>query len=136
MCRVEECRARMPRPLPPTACEEKQRTSPLGGIDRLTPRAHARRVPVLPPAARQTMFHARIVSPRGSLYLAAEATPYDLENLRTHVHDLRAAKSHDTRLELRIDRPSTNAAYQRVSTFLQQLEAEGVQTSFSLSPLA
>jgi len=93
-------------------------------------------VPVLPPAARQIMFHARIVSPRGSLYLAAEATPYDLENLRTHVHDLRVAKSTDTRLELRIDRPSTNAAYQRVSTFLQQLEAEGVHTSFSLSPLA
>jgi hypothetical protein len=93
-------------------------------------------VPVLPPAARQIMFHARIVSPRGSLYLAAEATPYDLENLRTHVHDLRVAKSTDTRLELRIDRPSTNAAYQRVSTFLQQLEAEGIQTSFSLSPLA
>ncbi len=78
------------------------------------------------------MFHARIVSPRGSLYLAAEATPYDLENLRTHVHDLRAAA--DTRLELRIDRPSTNAAYRRVSTFLEELEAEGVQTSFSLSP--
>ena len=80
------------------------------------------------------MFHARIVSPRGSLYLAAEATPYDLENLRTHVHDLRA--SADTRLELRIDRPSTNAAYRRVSTFLEELEAEGVQTSFSLSPRA
>jgi len=77
------------------------------------------------------MFHARIVSPRGSLYLAAETTPYDLENLRTHVHDLRAA---DTRLELRIDRPSTNAAYRRVSTFLEELEAEGVHTSFSLSP--
>lgn len=78
------------------------------------------------------MFHARIVSPRGSLYLAAETTPYDLENLRTHVHDLRAAT--DTRLELRIDRPSTNAAYRRVSTFLEELEAEGVHTSFSLSP--
>lgn len=78
------------------------------------------------------MFHARIVSPRGSLYLAAETTPYDLENLRTHVHDLRAAD--DTRLELRIDRPSTTAAYRRVSTFLEQLEAEGVRTTFSLSP--
>lgn len=80
------------------------------------------------------MFHARIVSPRGSLYLAAETTPYDLENLRTHVHDLRA--STDTHLELRMDRPSSSAAYQRVSTLLQQLEAEGVQTSFSLSPLS
>lgn len=79
------------------------------------------------------MFHARIVSPRGSLYFAAEATPYDLENLRTHVHDLRATAG--TRLEFRIDRPSTQAAYQRVSTFLQELEAEGVQTSFTLSPL-
>jgi len=82
------------------------------------------------------MFHARIVSPRGSLYFAAEATPYDLENLRTHVHDLRAPASTDTRLELRIDRPSSNAAYRRVSTFLQELEAEGIQTTFSLSPLA
>jgi hypothetical protein len=81
------------------------------------------------------MFHARIVSPRGSLYLAAEATPYDLQNLRTHVHDLRAPATTDTRLELRIDRPSSNAAYQRVSNFLQQLEAEGVRTTFSLSPL-
>lgn len=79
------------------------------------------------------MFHARIVSPRGSLYLAAETTPYDLENLRTHVHDLRS--STNTRVELRIDRPSSVAAYRRVSTFLEQLEAEGVHTSFSLSPL-
>ncbi len=82
------------------------------------------------------MFHARIVSPRGSLYLAAETTPYDLENLRTHVRDLRVATTTDTRVELRIDRPSSDAAYRRVSMFLQQLEAEGVQTSFSLSPLA
>ena len=80
------------------------------------------------------MFHARIVSPRGSLYLAAEATPYDLENLRTHVHDLCATTREDTRLELRIDRPSNNAAYRRVSELLRQLEAEGVHTSFSLAP--
>ena len=82
------------------------------------------------------MFHARIVSPRGSLYLAAEATPYDLENLRTHVRDLRVPANTDTRVELRVDRPSSDAAYRRVSTFLQQLEAEGVQTSFTLSPVA
>lgn len=82
------------------------------------------------------MFHARIVSPRGSLYVAAEATPYDLENLRTHVHDLRTAASTDTRVELRIDRPSSTATYQRVSSFLQRLEAEeGVRTSFTMSPL-
>ena len=80
------------------------------------------------------MFHARIVSPRGSLYLAAEATPYDLENLRIHVHDLRAANRTATRLELRIDRPSNVAAYKRVSELLRQLEADGVETTFSLTP--
>ncbi len=79
------------------------------------------------------MFHARIVSPRGSLYVAAEATPYDLENLRMHVHDLRAAANTDTRVELRIDQPSSIAAYQRVSIFLRQLEAEGVLTSYTWS---
>ena len=81
------------------------------------------------------MFHARIVSPRGSLYLAAEATPYDLENLRTHVHDLWVTEKANTRLELQIDRPSDGAAYQRVSTLLRQLQAEGVQTSLSVSPV-
>lgn len=80
------------------------------------------------------MFHARIVSPRGSLYLAAEATPYDLENLRTHVHDLWVTDRGNTRVDLQIDRPSYGAAYQRVATLLRQLEAEGVQTSLSLSP--
>lgn len=80
------------------------------------------------------MFHARIVSPRGSLYLAAEATPYDLENLRDHVHNLWVTEKASTRLELRIDRPSNDAAYRRVAAFLKQLEAEGVQTSLSLSP--
>ena len=80
------------------------------------------------------MFHARIVSPRGSLYLAAEATPYDLENLRTHVKDLRTAERTKTRLDLRIDRPSNGAAYRRVSELLRRLEAEGVETRLSLSP--
>src|SRR5262245_31555820 len=79
------------------------------------------------------MFHARIVSPRGSLYLAAEATPYDLENLRTHVHDFCASTRDGTRLELKIDRPSNGAAYRRVSELLRQLEAEGVHTTFSLA---
>ena len=34
------------------------------------------------------MLEARIESPRGSLYYAAEATPYDLEMLRLYVRDL------------------------------------------------
>ena len=39
------------------------------------------------------MLEARIASPRGSLYFAAEATPYDLEMLRLYVRDLAPEKS-------------------------------------------
>src|SRR6185369_7454588 len=96
-------------------CETKNVASPLQrGLTVPRDETTLAFVPVLPPAARQIMFHARIVSPRGSLYLAAEATPYDLENLRTHVHDLRMTENANTRLELRIDRPSNGAAYRRV----------------------
>jgi hypothetical protein len=74
------------------------------------------------------MFHARIVSPQGSLYLAAEATQYDLENLRTHVDDVRTRSRSQTRLELSLDTPS-DAIRQRVAMLLQQLEAKGVQVT-------
>jgi hypothetical protein len=74
------------------------------------------------------MFHARIVSPHGSLYLAAEATQYDLENLRTHVDDARTRARSETRLELSLDAAS-DAVRQRVATLLAQLEAKGVQVT-------
>jgi hypothetical protein len=78
------------------------------------------------------MFHARIVSPQGSLYLAAEATQYDLENLRTHVDDVRTRARSETRLELILDAAS-DAVRQRVLTLLRQLEAKGVQVTVSTS---
>ena len=78
------------------------------------------------------MFHARIVSPHGSLYLAAEATQYDLENLRTHVDDARTRARSQTRLELSLDAPS-DAVRRRVAILMQQLEAKGVQVSVSTS---
>jgi hypothetical protein len=76
------------------------------------------------------MFHARIVSPHGSLYLAAEATQYDLENLRTHVDDLCTRARSQTRLELSLDTQS-DVVRKRVATLLQQLEAKGVQVTMS-----
>ena len=79
------------------------------------------------------MFHARIVSPHGSLYLAAEATQYDLENLRTHVDDARARARAETRLELSLDAPS-DAVRLRVATLLQQLEAKGVHVTMNSAP--
>jgi hypothetical protein len=81
------------------------------------------------------MFHARIVSPHGSLYLAAEATQYDLQNLRTHVDDARTRSRAETRLELSLDAPS-EAVRQRVATLLQQLEAKGVQVTVNATATA
>ena len=77
------------------------------------------------------MFQARIVSPRGSLYFAAEATPYDLENLRTHIRDLQTPKAKDVRLELSLDRSGGGAMSRQVSAWLRKLSDEGVQVSLS-----
>lgn len=79
------------------------------------------------------MFQARIVSPRGSLYFAAEATPYDLENLRSHIHDLQSPKARDVRLELSLDDGRDPHMDQRVSSLLERLTAEGIQISLAPS---
>jgi hypothetical protein len=79
------------------------------------------------------MFQARIISPRGSLYFAAEATPYDLENLRSHVHDLQSPKARDVRLELSVDSSRDPIMERRVSTLIERLAAEGIQISLSPS---
>jgi hypothetical protein len=80
------------------------------------------------------MLQARIVSTRGSLYFAAEATPYDLENLRTHIRDFQATKSSDVRLELSLDRAAANDVMaMQVSAWLRRLAADGVQVSVCTS---
>ena len=76
------------------------------------------------------MLQARIVSNRGSLYFAAEATPYDLENLRTHIRDLQASKANDVRLEISLDRVRGNAMDVQVSAWARRLAAEGIQVRF------
>jgi len=76
------------------------------------------------------MLQARIVSPQGSLYFAAEATPYDLENLRTHIRDFQTSKSNAVRLELSLDRAGADDVMQlQVSAWLRRLAADGVQVS-------
>ena len=79
------------------------------------------------------MFQARIVSPRGSLYFAAEATPYDLENLRSHIQDLQTPKARDVRLELCMDGARDPLMERRVSTLLERLAAEGIQITLAPS---
>lgn len=75
------------------------------------------------------MFHARIVSPRGSLYVAAELTPYDLENLWTHVQDLQSPIAHDVRLELMLDDERDVSAERHVTALLRRLAADGIEVS-------
>ena len=48
------------------------------------------------------MFEARIISSSGSLYFAGEPTPYDLQNLRSHIQEFSLA-ARDVRLEVSID---------------------------------
>ena len=80
------------------------------------------------------MLQARIISTRGSLYFAAEATPYDLENLRTHIRDLQTTKPSDVRLELSLDRRAADdAKSMQMSAWLRRLAADGVQVSVCTS---
>ena len=64
------------------------------------------------------MLAARIVSPGSTLYFATEVTPYDLENLRTQVHDL-AVKTPDMRLDVTVDESEWPVLL--ASQWLQQL---------------
>jgi hypothetical protein len=71
------------------------------------------------------MLEARIQSPRGSLYYAAEATPYDLEMLRLYVRDLTPpAHAEDLRLEVALDERDPAAPV--LANWLVQLAATGV----------
>ncbi len=49
------------------------------------------------------MLEARVIAPRGSLYFAGEATPYDLETLRQHAREYRRESPGDIALELTVD---------------------------------
>jgi hypothetical protein len=49
------------------------------------------------------MLEARIIAPRGSLYYAGEATPYDLETLRQHLRECKCALTSDVTLELTVE---------------------------------
>jgi hypothetical protein len=82
------------------------------------------------------MLEAHIQSPRGSLYYAAEATPYDLEMLRLYVRDLTPATRRfgDLRLEVAVD--DADPAAPIVARWLYQLAATGVNVARSRVALA
>jgi hypothetical protein len=71
------------------------------------------------------MIEAHIVGPHGSLYYSAPATPYDLENLRTHVREAEALSPRHVRVELALDRDDREIAPQ-VTSLVTELRAKGV----------
>jgi hypothetical protein len=75
------------------------------------------------------MLEARIKSPRGSLYFAAEATPYDLEMLGLHVRDLTPRNRLGVRLEIKLDDADPMAAM--IATWLGEMAATGVRIARS-----
>ena len=74
------------------------------------------------------MFEARIVSPRGTLYVAAEGTPYDLEVLRMHLCD-GSRKGDGHQAEVRAD--AVDAVTLEKASWLHQLADEGVRVRLS-----
>ena len=81
------------------------------------------------------MLEARIESPKGSLYFAAEATPYDLEMLRQYVRDLAPLKQVGAlRLEVCVDEHDPAAPV--IASWLGQLAASGVHVARSRHALA
>ena len=74
------------------------------------------------------MLEARITSSKGSLYFAAEATPYDLELLRLHVRDLTPRKGRSAlHLTVRVD--DCDPAVPAIADWLWQLAGTGVHVA-------
>ena len=74
------------------------------------------------------MLEARIQSPRGSLYYAAEATPYDLEMLRLYLRDLMpGTRPSDLRLEVKVDQRDPPASV--IAAWLGKVAATGVRVA-------
>lgn len=62
------------------------------------------------------------------MYFAAEVTPYDLENLRTHVHDFQGAGT--VRVELSVDGQGAGPLGRQLTALVDRLMAEGVQVRY------
>jgi hypothetical protein len=70
------------------------------------------------------MLEARIVSPRGSLYYAGEARPYDLETLWHHLRAGLDTDSGDVRIELFLERRTIPSD---MMEWMSRIAAHGVE---------
>jgi hypothetical protein len=73
------------------------------------------------------MLEAHITGPRGSLYYSAPVTPYDLENLRTHVRDAQSRSPREVHVDVTLDR--SREVDRAVTALLWDLAARGVAIS-------
>ena len=71
------------------------------------------------------MIEAHISGPRGSLYYSAPSTPYDLENLRTHVREADSVSPRQVHVELRLDR-SDRALAPEVLGLVREFMSRGI----------
>jgi len=71
------------------------------------------------------MLEAQIVSPRGSLYIGVDATPYDVQQLRSHVLALETPTPGDVRLTLRLTPDSRACIGMLVTALAQKLASKG-----------
>jgi hypothetical protein len=79
------------------------------------------------------MLEAHIVSPRGSLYYAGEAHPYDLEMLWLHLRDARFdIDRSDVRLELIVHDDGIEPS---VARWIRRVSREGIQVQMLFSRL-
>lgn len=72
------------------------------------------------------MLQAWIVSPRESIYFAAEATPCSLATLRRHVRKMQRRLRGRVRLSLGHGRSDVGVGVAVLDAFLQRLAADGV----------
>lgn len=71
------------------------------------------------------MLEAQITSPRGSLYIGVDATPYDVQQLRSHVLALETPTARDVRLTLRLTPDARACIGTLVTALAQKLARKG-----------
>jgi len=75
------------------------------------------------------MLEARIVSPKESLYIAADATPFDVHELRRHVRAFVTTNAADVQLTVRLGPNSLARVRELVATLAATLAAERISVT-------
>jgi len=77
--------------------------------------------------AKAATLQASISSPMGGLYIAADATSYNLEHIRAHVRALDDGVGERIRLSLTLSSGGDPAVVAEIETLAEELRREGIQ---------